>query len=166
MVITYYIINTESEILNPDLYCFNNWLDPRLMTGAIFNDNDCDWNISDSSRDKVINGYYKTKLAELSLYIAKSQEAHAYIFEVTVLGGEHPLSEVARLCKANGWSAYDIHKSKYLNLNTPTVIRIEATDRKKYYEELDNLLNDIRPSEIHENNNNECGSKPWWKFWK
>jgi hypothetical protein len=39
---------------------------------------------------------------------------------LNVYGGDDPVREVARLCKENGWQAYDIATENYLDLNNPS----------------------------------------------
>ncbi len=163
MVIKYFMISTVNQDSNPELNCFSNWLNPYSMTSNTFTEIDCHWN--KSSNTDALTGYIKTQIAELSIYIGKTQKGGRWFFEVTVLGGDHPLSELARLCKKNGWNAYDIQKSKYLDVNAPALIKITETDRKEYNEEFDNLLNGIPSKEKEDSQIKRNDRKPWWQFW-
>ena len=129
MVTEYLILNLKSKNLNPDFYCFGNPLDTKNKISKVFLIDNCKWTESKSTNGICLQAFYETELAYIKIEILKPKMEFPYIFQLTVLGGTHPLYEVARLCKLNSWKAYDGKTSKYLNLeNQP---KLEINDSKK-----------------------------------
>jgi len=69
-------------------------------------------------------------------------------FMVHVRSGKDPTGEIAKLCRQNGWIAYDISGEQFIDKNQPT------TESFKQWESYrDHVVS------------NATGKKPWWKWW-
>ena len=163
MIEQYFILKSNKG--QPNFYCFDTLSEIRL---GVFNTFEySEW--SDSSRT-FIEGIYKTDLAHLKLEGVKSNIERPYIFRVTVLGGDNPLSEIVRLCKQNHWNAYNVEDRKFLNLKHPPRIQVTELDRKNYYddywEKFEAIQDEKEGVEKQADGKRLVSSnRKWWKFW-
>ncbi len=167
MVKEYFILNSKNLNFN----CFSDPNQLENKVNEVFNIEKIKWTNTQSSSGSFLQAFYETEAAHIKIEIMKTKKELPYVFHLTVLGGDNPLSEVARLCKHNSWNAYDANIGEYLDLENVSKLEITESDRQIFYDDYWDKFNEVQEEKelekaIEEEKDNDTQQKKkWWKLW-
>lgn len=128
MVKEYFILNSKNLNFN----CFSDPNQTQAKVNEVFNIEKIKWTNTQSTSGSFLQAFYETETAHIKIEIMKTKKELPYVFHLTVLGGNNPLSEVARLCKHNSWNAYDVNIGEYLDLENAIKLEITESTNKPF----------------------------------